>query len=56
MFFNWLVAPNTTAGFTWWRGHTKYSGLQNAARASGIPAFGADPFLNRLQFDIIYKF
>ena len=56
VFFNWLVAPNTTAGFTWWRGHTKYTGLQNAARASGIPAFGADPFLNRLQFDIIYKF
>jgi len=56
MFFNWLVAQNTTASFTWWRGHTKYTGLQNAARASGIPAFGADPFLNRLQFDIIYKF
>ena len=56
IFANYLIAPNTTFAFTLWRGHSKYTGLQNAARAAGIPAFGVDPFLNRLQLDIIYKF
>lgn len=56
LYLNYLLATNTTFAFTYWRGHTKYTGLQNASRAPGVPAFGVDPFLNRLQFDIIYKF
>jgi hypothetical protein len=42
---NWLVQKNTTAGLTWWTGRR----LFNAAGA-------AEPFLNRVQLDLIYKF
>jgi hypothetical protein len=56
IYANWLIANNTTFAFTLWRGHTKYSAFQNASRAPGLPAGAADPFLNRLQLDIIYKF
>jgi hypothetical protein len=53
---NWLVARNTTAAFTWWLGRTANRNLQNAALPAGLPAGMQDPFLNRLQFDLIYKF
>jgi hypothetical protein len=65
----WRVAPNTTASFTWWHGRTLDPFLQNAALASGlkvsttpgtgvlVPGSGAqEPWLNRLQFDLIYTF
>jgi len=65
----WRVAPNTTASFTWWHGRTLDPYLQNAALAAGmkvsttpgtgvlVPGSGAqEPWLNRLQFDLIYTF
>ena len=55
-FATWLVARNVSAGLTWWIGHTKDRNLQNAALAPGLPAGMKDPWLNRLQFDLIYKF
>lgn len=63
----WRVAPNTTASFTWWHGRTLNPFLQNAALAPGLkvssaPAPGvlgpgqSEPWLNRLQFELIYTF
>jgi hypothetical protein len=65
----WRVAPNTTASFTWWHGRTLDPYLENAALAAGmkvsttagtgvlVPGSGAsEPWLNRLQFDLIYTF
>jgi hypothetical protein len=65
----WRVAPNTTASFTWWHGRTLNPYLQDATLASGmkvsptagtgvlVPGTGAqEPWLNRLQFDLIYTF
>jgi len=65
----WRVAPNTTASFTWWHGRTLDPYLQNAALAAGMkvsttPGTGVlvpgshaqEPWLNRLQFDLIYTF
>ena len=63
----WRVAPNTTASFTWWHGRTLDPFLQNAALAPQLqltdstkPHFLApgsqEPWLNRLQFDLIYTF
>jgi Putative porin len=65
----WRVAPNTTASFTWWHGRTLDPYLQNAALAAGmkvattpgtgvlVPGSGAqEPWLNRVQFDLIYTF
>jgi hypothetical protein len=44
------------AGFTWWRGRTLNTALQNAARASGVSPGATEPYLNRMQFDLIYTF
>src|SRR6266436_1416846 len=65
----WRVAPNTTAAVTWWHGRTLNPFLQNPALAAGmkvsttpgtgvlVPGSGAqEPWLNRLQFDLIYTF
>jgi hypothetical protein len=56
------VATNTTAAFTWWHGRTLNPFLQNAALAPGLtPGKNllpgqSEPWLNRLQFDLIYTF
>jgi hypothetical protein len=55
-YVNWLVRPNTTAAFTAWIGRTLDPNLQNAAKPAGLPAGAQDPFLKRLQLDLIYKF
>jgi flagellar motor protein MotB len=65
----WRIRPNTTAAFTWWHGRTLDPFLQNAALAPGMkisdtPGVGVlvpgskqnEPWLNRLQFDLIYTF
>jgi hypothetical protein len=56
LWVNWMIQKNTTAAFTWWVGRTLNPGLQNAAKAPGLPAGMQDPYLNRLQLDVIYKF
>lgn len=50
--------PNTTAGFTFWRGRTLNTSLQNAVVAAGVngKVSQLDHSLNRLQFDLIYSF
>jgi hypothetical protein len=48
--------PNTTAGFTFWRGRTLNTALQNAVFPTSVKAGQTDKYLNRLQFDIIYSF
>ena len=48
--------PNTTAGFTFWRGRTLNTALQNAVFPGSVKAGQPDKYLNRLQFDIIYSF
>jgi hypothetical protein len=55
-YFNWLVRNNTTATFTWYTGRTLNRNLQNAALATGLPATLRDPWLNRVQLDLLYKF
>jgi hypothetical protein len=55
-YVNWLVQPNVTASFTDWIGRTLNRNLQNAALAPGLPSNMNDPYVNRLQFDLIYKF
>lgn len=52
----WKLRQNTVAGFTWWHGRTLNSNLLNSALASGVTAGHVEPWLNRLQFDLIYTF
>jgi Putative porin len=67
MYALWRIRQNTTAAFTWWHGRTLDPFLQNATLAPGLqvsdstkPFFlapgQAEPWLNRLQFDLIYTF
>ena len=53
---NILVAKNTTAGATLWYGRTLNTALQNAVRAPGVAAGDVEPYLKRLQLDVVYKF
>jgi hypothetical protein len=64
------LRQNTTAAVTWWHGRTLDPFLQNATLAPGLtvsnsPGVGVltpgkpdqeEPWLNRLQFDLIYTF
>ena len=53
----WKIRQNTVAGFTWWHGRTLNTNLlNNAALATGVKPGQVEPWLNRLQFDLIYTF
>jgi hypothetical protein len=54
----WKVRSNVTAAYTLWVGRTLNINLQHAALAPGFTsAIGAtEPYLKRMQFDLIYSF
>jgi hypothetical protein len=61
----WKVRANTVAGFTWWHGRTLNTYLENNAALfnnynSSVPSIAKageqEPYLNRLQFDLIYTY
>ena len=56
VFLQYKVRNNTQLAFTDWIGRTLNVNLVNAAKATGLPAGRQDPWLNRLQFDLIYSF
>ena len=58
VYANWKLRSNTLASFTFWRGRTLNSFLENnAAAGKTIAAPGLqEPYLNRFQFDLIYTY
>jgi hypothetical protein len=60
----WKVRSNTLASFTWWRGHVLNTALENNAALFNnwssfktVSAAGQkEPYLNRLQFDLVYTY
>ena len=52
----WKVRADTVASFTWWHGRRLNSNLLNSSLAAGVTAGQIEPWLNRLQFDLIYTF
>jgi len=52
----WKLRPNTTANFTMWVGRTLNSNLEHAIVAPGTVLGSIEPWLKRLQFDLIYSF
>jgi hypothetical protein len=52
----WKVRANTVASYTFWYGRTLNSNLQHAILATGTTAGEQDPYLKRMQFDLIYSF
>lgn len=47
---------NVQGAYTLWVGRTLNTNLPNAAKAPGILAGQTDPWLKRMQFDLIYSF
>jgi hypothetical protein len=55
----WKVRANTLASFTWWHGRVLNTNLENNAalvQKTITKAGQVEPYLNRLQFDLIYTF
>ena len=52
----WKVRSNTVGSYTLWIGRTLNSSLQHAILAPGVTAGEQEPYLKRMQFDVIYSF
>jgi hypothetical protein len=52
----WKVRANTVASYTFWYGRSLNSALQHAVLATGTTAGQQEPYLKRMQFDLIYSF
>ena len=61
----WKLRANTLASFTWWRGRALNTNLENNVALfnnydTSVPTIAKagqqEPYLNRLQFDLIYTF
>ena len=60
----WKLRANTLASFTWWRGRALNTNLENnvalfnnySSVATISKAGQQEPYLNRLQFDLVYTF
>jgi len=61
----WKVRANTLASFTWWHGRALNTNLENNVALfnnynTSVPSISkagqVEPYLNRLQFDLIYSF
>ncbi len=59
IYANWKLRANTVAGFTYWRGRVLNTNLENNAALlqKTIKTAGTqEPYLNRLQFDLVYTY
>ena len=52
----WKVRANTVASYTFWYGRSLNSALQHAVLATGTAPGQQEPYLKRMQFDLIYSF
>ena len=57
-YVNYALAKNTNAVFTWWHGRVQDATLQNAPifAAPFNPLTMKDPYQDRLQMDVVYRF
>ncbi len=56
IYASWKVRSNTVASYNLWIGRTLNSGLQHAILAPGLTPGEVEPYLKRMQFDLIYSF
>jgi hypothetical protein len=55
-FLNWALNPATTMSYTLFVGRALDRNLQNAVLAPSLPSGMKDPWLKRMQLDLVYKF
>jgi Putative porin len=56
IYATWKVRPGTTFGYTYWIGRTLNSALEHAALPAGFAPGGVEPWVRRMQFDLMYTF
>jgi len=65
IYASWKLQANTLANFTWWRGRVLNTNLENnaallnnwgGASKTVASAGQQEPYLNRLQFDLVYTY
>jgi flagellar motor protein MotB len=56
LYATWKVRPNTTFGYTYWIGRTLNSALQHATLPTGVTPGEVEPWVRRMQFDLMYTF
>jgi len=59
IYANWKLRANTVASFTYWRGRVLNTNLENNAallQKTITKAGQQEPYLNRLQFDLVYTY
>jgi hypothetical protein len=56
LYLNYKIRKNTQLMFSDWIGRTLNTNLVNAVNAEGITTGQQDPYLNRLQLDVVYTF
>lgn len=55
-FATWALSPAVSATYTLFVGRTLNTALQNAVRAPGVALGAEEPWLKRMQLDLVYKF
>jgi hypothetical protein len=59
IYANWKLRANTVASFTYWRGRVLNTNLENnaaLAQKTITTAGQTEPYLNRMQFDLVYTY
>ena len=56
IYATWKVRPGTTFGYTYWIGRTLNSALQHATLPAGVAPGQEEPWVRRMQFDLMYAF
>jgi hypothetical protein len=55
-FVNYALSPSVTASWTLFMGRTLDTSLPNAVRLATVPVGAQEPFLKRMQLDLVYRF
>jgi flagellar motor protein MotB len=56
IYAQWRLHQNVLASYTYWIGRTLNSNLEHSVLAPGTVAGTQEPYLRRMQFDLIYSF
>lgn len=56
IYAQWRLRQNVSANYSYWIGRTLNSNLEHSVLATGTAAGTQEPYLRRMQFDLIYSF
>ena len=56
IYAQWRLRQNVSANYSYWIGRTLNSNLEHSVLATGTVPGTKEPYLRRMQFDLIYSF